>query len=60
MVKKVKLANAPALVYKSETFPLNYIFASPLVPGKYYAHGPITNDFKVNTSPVKVMFAPYK
>jgi hypothetical protein len=36
------------------------MFAYPLVPGKYYAQGPITIDFKEKSSPDLVMFAPYK
>jgi aspartate oxidase len=47
-------------VAKSLTSPTNSMFAIPLVPGKYYAHGPITIDFKEKVLSVKVMFAPYK
>jgi len=60
IVKNDMFAETFPEVAKSLTSPFNYIFAIPVVPGKYYAHGPITIDFKLNLSPVKVIFAPYK
>jgi len=35
MVKKDKLAETFPVVAKSATFPYNYMFANPVVPGKY-------------------------